>query len=57
MEGMNLKLIGKTLDSYGENIQTTQRILTGMVIEQELFQKGTGSRGQNKSPAGQIAGQ
>ena len=42
----NLKQIGKTLDSYGENIQTTQRILTGMVIEQELFQKGTGTRGQ-----------
>lgn len=42
----NLKQIGKILDSYGENIQTTQRILTGMVIEQELFQKGTGTRGQ-----------
>ena len=27
----NLKQIGKTLDSYGENIQTAQRILTGMV--------------------------
>ena len=45
----NLKQIGKTLDSYGENIQTTQRILTGMVIEQELFQKGTGSRGQKNA--------
>ena len=45
----NLKQIGKTLDSYGENIQTTQRILTGMVIEQELFQKGTGTRGQKNA--------
>lgn len=40
----NLKQIGKTLDSYGDSIQTTQRILTGIVIEQELFQKGTGSQ-------------
>lgn len=45
----NLKQIGKTLDSYGENIQTAQRILTGMVIEQELFQKGTGTRRQKNS--------
>ena len=45
----NLKQIGKTLDSYGESIQTSQRILTGMVIEQELFQKGTGTRGQKNA--------
>ncbi|WHE86937.1 cache domain-containing sensor histidine kinase [Lachnoanaerobaculum gingivalis] len=45
----NIKQIGKTLDSYGESIQTAQRILTGMVIEQELFQNGTSTRGRNNA--------
>ncbi len=40
----NIKQVYEKLDSYTESIDSVERILTGIAIEHELFQKGTGSR-------------